>query len=106
LMYPGLIDITSSIDFTAIAKTVIDNNLDLLGFTSQSSFLINCGIVDELEKKHKSCNDSEYLQLTNQLNRLISPNDMGEVFKVIAFSKNLNHTDYLGFKSGDRSYTL
>lgn len=106
LTYPGLIDITSSVDFTAVAKAAIDNNLDLLGFTTQSSFLINCGTVDELEKKHKSCSDREYLQLTNQLNRLISPNDMGEVFKVIAFSKNLDYTDYLGFKSGDRSYTL
>jgi SAM-dependent MidA family methyltransferase len=106
LMYPGLIDITSSVDFTAIAKTAIDNNLELLGFTTQSSFLINCGITEVLEKKHKKCSDSEYLQLTNQLNRLISPNEMGEIFKVIAFSKNLDHIDYLGFSSSDRSHTL
>jgi|SRR6185437_964306 len=106
LMYPGLIDITSSVDFTSIAKAAIDSGLDLLGFTTQSSFLINCGITKELEKRHKKCTESEYLQFTNQLNRLISPNDMGEVFKVIAFSKNLEYVDYLGFKSGDRSYTL
>lgn len=107
LMYPGLIDITSSVDFTAIAQAAIDNNLDLLGFTTQSSFLINCGITDELEKKHKSsCSDSEYLQLTNQLNRLISPNEMGEIFKVIVFGKNLDYVDYLGFTNGDRSYCL
>ncbi|MCC2645043.1 MAG: hypothetical protein K0R94_821 [Burkholderiales bacterium] len=106
LIYPGLIDITSSVDFTAIAKTAIDNNLDLLGFTTQSSFLINCGILNELEKKHKGYSHSEYLQLTNQLNRLISPNEMGEIFKVIAFSKNMDHPDYMGFNNGDRSYTL
>ncbi|MCC2625416.1 MAG: hypothetical protein K0R14_1289 [Burkholderiales bacterium] len=106
LMYPGLIDITSSVDFTAIAKTAIDNNLELLGYTTQSSFLINCGIIQELEKRHKKCTDSEYLQLTNQLNRLISPNQMGEAFKVIAFSKNLDNVDYLGFSGNDRSYTL
>lgn len=106
LIYPGLIDITSSVDFTSIANAAISSSLDLLGFTTQSSFLINCGIVDQLERKRTLVSDSEYLQFTNQLNRLISPNDMGDIFKVIAFSKQLDHSDYIGFRVGDRTYTL
>lgn len=106
LIYPGLIDITSSVDFTAVAQVAISNNLDLLGFTTQSAFLINCDIISELEKKKAQCTDGKYLQLTNRLNQLISPNEMGEIVKVMALGKNVNHVDYIGFSSQERGHTL
>ena len=106
LLYPGLIDITASVDFTAIATVGIDNDLDLIGYTTQANFLINCGIVSQLDNKKQQLSNVEYLKISNQVNRLISPNEMGEVFKVIAFSKNLDFADFMGFMQGDKSHSL
>jgi SAM-dependent MidA family methyltransferase len=106
LIYPGLIDITSSVDFTAIATSGIDAGLDFIGYTTQANFLINCGVVSELETKEQQLGNVEYLKLSNQVNRLISPNEMGEAFKVIAFSKNIDFADFMGFSTGDKSHVL
>ena len=106
LIYPGLIDITASVDFTAIATSGIGSGLDLIGYTKQANFLINCGIVSQLENKKQQLNDLEYLKMSNQVNRLISPNEMGEAFKVLAFSKNIEFADFIGFSQGDKSHTL
>ncbi|MCE2706527.1 MAG: SAM-dependent methyltransferase [Proteobacteria bacterium] len=103
LCFPGLIDITSSVDFSAIAQSAVDNALDLIDYTTQANFLINCGLVDDLKNVD---NDKEYLKTTNQINKLISPNEMGEVFKVIGFSKNLEFYDWLGFRHGSLSHAL
>ena len=43
---PGLQDITSHVDFTAVAETAMDSGLCLYGYTTQARFLINAGIVN------------------------------------------------------------
>ncbi len=106
LVYPGLIDITTSVDFTSIATTAIHNELDFIGYTTQAGFLLNCGMVELLDLWHQKLSDSEYLRLTSQVNYLTSPNEMGEVFKVIGFSHGIDVSDWLGFTNNDRSYTL
>lgn len=106
LIYPGLVDITSSVNFSQIAKCGIDCSLELIGYVTQANFLINCGIVKDLELAINNMGSAEYLELTNQVNRLISPNEMGDIFKVIAFSKDLEFYDFMGFIHGDRTYTL
>jgi SAM-dependent MidA family methyltransferase len=106
LIYPGLIDITASVDFTAVATTAIDNGLDFIGYTTQASFLLNCGLMDMVDNRHQNLTDVEYLKLANQVNYLTSPNEMGEVFKVIGFSRGINVDEWLGFRYNDRSYTL
>lgn len=103
LCYPGLIDITASVDFSAVAVTAIDSGLDLVGYTTQANFLLNCGILNLLEQ---DASDSQYLIQTNQVNYLTSPNEMGDIFKVIALSKNVEFSDWIGFSTGDKSYTL
>lgn len=96
--YPGIIDITSSVDFSLVCDAAI-NDLDFIGYTSQANFLINCNILSYLENNNQ-------LVLSNQLNKLLSPNYLGEMFKVIAFSKNIEFNDWIGFKNGDKSYNL
>ncbi len=103
LNYTGLIDITSSVDFTAVAQTAISAGLDIIDYTSQANFLINCGIVEHINNVK---NTSDYLKLTNQINRLTSPNEMGEIFKVIGLSKNLDFCDWLGFKNHSLTHLL
>lgn len=106
LVYPGLIDITTSVNWSKIATAAIDNNLDLIGYATQSSFLLNCGLADRMAFLHSSLSSPEYLRLSNQVNQLISQNQMGELFKVMALSKNIEQADWLGFSTGDLSYSL
>ncbi len=101
---PGLQDITSHVDFSAVARAGTDAGLDLLGYTTQAQFLINCGITEVLGRV--SAEDAErYLPLANQANRLLSPAEMGELFKVIAFGKGIE-APLAGFAVGDRRHTL
>ena len=83
---PGLQDITAHVNFTGIAECGIDAGLELLGYTSQAFFLINCGIADLIQDTSPE-NLRDYLPLSAQLQKLTSPAEMGELFKVIAFGK-------------------
>jgi SAM-dependent MidA family methyltransferase len=86
---PGLQDITAHVNFTDIAVCGIDAGLELMGYTSQAYFLINCGIAALLQDTSpESLRD--YLPLSAQLQKLTSPAEMGELFKVIALGKNLS----------------
>ncbi len=102
--FPGLQDITSHVDFSAIAAAARDSGLDLAGYTSQAQFLVNCGIT-EVMARTPSEDGARYLPLANQANRLTSPAEMGELFKVIAFSRGFS-APLLGFREGDRRLAL
>ena len=106
LVYPGLIDITTSVDFSAIATTAIAQNLDFIGYTTQANFLLNCGIVDILAQSNHPVDSIEYISLSQQLNQLTSPNHLGDAFKVMGLAKNMHHSNWRGFQSGDKSYLL
>ncbi|HJQ63053.1 MAG TPA: SAM-dependent methyltransferase [Burkholderiales bacterium] len=101
---PGLQDITSHIDFTAMAQAGAAGGLELLGYANQAQFLINCGITDLIA--HTPAEDPRaYLPLAAQVQKLTSPAEMGELFKVIALGKGVTPT-LLGFRSGDKRHTL
>ena len=100
----GLQDITSHVDFSAIADVGVDAGMALLGYTTQAQFLINCGITDVLSRVPAE-DAGRYLPLANQANRLLSPAEMGELFKVIAFGKGFD-APLIGFQDGDRMHTL
>src|SRR3989344_4403812 len=99
-LYPGLQDITAHVDFTGIAETGVANGLQLLGYSGQAQFLINCGITDLLAQISPS-DSAKYLPLAAQAQKLLSPAEMGELFKIIALGKGLNQP-LLGFARGDR----
>jgi SAM-dependent MidA family methyltransferase len=101
---PGLQDITAHVNFTDIAECGIDAGLELLGYTSQAFFLINCGIT-ELIKDTSPENLRDYLPLSAQLQKLTSPAEMGELFKVIALGKKMANP-LAGFGHGDMTRSL
>ncbi len=106
--YPGLSDITSHVDFTAVAEAGFAAGLSVAGYTTQGSFLLNCGIGELLEKVSLcgTAPDAAY-RGQNSIQRLISPNEMGELFKVIALTRNLPPSlPLLGFVRGDRTHAL
>ena len=100
----GLQDITAHVDFTAVAESAIANGVHLLGYTTQAHFLINCGIADFMTESDPE-NLREYLPLSAQLQKLTSPAEMGELFKVIALGKGMDE-ELLGFTAGDLSRLL
>ncbi|MBK9161042.1 MAG: class I SAM-dependent methyltransferase [Nitrosomonadales bacterium] len=101
---PGLQDITAHVNFTDIAESGIDAGMDLMGYTSQAFFLINCGITDLLRDAEPE-NLRDYLPLSAQLQKLTSPAEMGELFKVMAFGKKLSYP-LSGFMRGDLTRML
>jgi len=101
---PGLQDITAHVDFSAVAAAAAEAGLDLLGYTTQSSFLINCGIAELLGETSPE-DVSAYFPLVSQAQRLLSPAEMGELFKAIALGKGISEP-LSGFAAGDKSRML
>ena len=85
-LYPGLQDITAHVDFTSVADAGVAAGMQLAGYTTQANFLLASGLTDLLAKADPR-DAINYLPLTNQLQRLVSPAEMGEFFKVIGFTK-------------------
>jgi SAM-dependent MidA family methyltransferase len=102
--WPGLSDITSHIDFTAIAEAGFGAGLEVLGYTSQAAFLINCGIGELLAARQQAA-DPSMVKAAGAVNVLLSPGEMGELFKVIVLGKGMAEP-LLGFARGDRTHAL
>lgn len=101
---PGLQDITCHVDFTAMAEAATGAGAEMLGFATQAQFLINCGITELLA--HTPPEDgAAYLPLSAQVQKLTSPAEMGELFKVIALGRQAPQP-LLGFADGDRRHML
>ena len=95
----GYKDITAHVNFTGIAMAGQDAGLDVLGYTGQGRFLLNCGVLDGMEEA--SIGDRAMVQ------KLINEHEMGELFKVIAFGAKHGATwRPMGFSTGDRTHTL
>lgn len=110
LINVGLQDITAHVNFSQIAQIACTNDMPcephgirLAGYASQSQFLINCSILNVLSQH--SPDSSQFIKLAAAAQKLLSPAEMGDLFKVIAFSKNLD-CELTGFASGDKSHTL
>jgi SAM-dependent MidA family methyltransferase len=101
---PGLQDITCHVDFSAIARAARESGMDLLGYTSQAQFLVNCGITEVISRTPAE-DGAKFLPLANQANRLMSAAEMGELFKVIALGRGIS-APLVGFSEGDRRQAL
>ena len=101
LVEVGAKDITAHVNFTGIALAAQDAGLDVLGYTTQAHFLINCGLMELLQGAD--------LKTTANAQKLLTEHEMGELFKVIGFAKNCDaafNAGALGFARGDRTQTL
>jgi len=100
----GLQDITAHVDFSAIARSGTESGLQLIGYCGQARFLINSGITGFLEKIPAE-NVKAYLPSSAEAQKLLSPAEMGELFKVVALGKNYE-MPLIGFFSGDRRQAI
>jgi SAM-dependent MidA family methyltransferase len=100
---PGLQDITAHVDFSVLARSARAAGIGLLGYTTQAHFLINLGITDVLARTPPET-PAAYVPLAAQAQRLLGPAEMGELFKVIAFGRDL--PPLAGFAKGDLTRLL
>lgn len=94
---PGLQDITAHIDFSAMARAAEQGDAEVYGFTTQAYFLISCGLAVMVSAGDPTMTLSR-LKGTSAVHRLISPSEMGELFKVFGFGKAMPGA-MLGFQS-------
>ncbi len=93
----GLKDITAHVNFTGVALAAQEAGFEVAGYASQARFLINCGLVHRL--------DDAPLTERAQAQRLVNEHEMGELFKVLALTRNVP-VALMGFLHGDRTHTL
>lgn len=101
---PGLNDITAHVDFSALAAAAAAAGLDVLGYTSQAGFLLDCGITAILAQTPAD-DAARYLPLVAGAQKLLSPAEMGELVKVLAIGRGIERP-LTGFRRGDRTAAL
>jgi SAM-dependent MidA family methyltransferase len=102
--HPGEEDLTAHVDFTALAHSAVDAGLEVLGYTTQAQFLVNCGITEVLGEANVE-NALHYAPLAAEAQKLLSPAEMGELFKVLAVGRGVQ-PPLAGFSRGDRAAAL
>jgi SAM-dependent MidA family methyltransferase len=104
LHWPGLQDITASVDFTALAEAGVSAGFDFAGYCSQSSFLLGNGMAGVLERIERMHDAVEQQRRRNEVKRLTLPSEMGERFQVMGFEKDVEFG--VAFMAGDLSFRL
>ena len=105
-LWPGLADITAHVDFSRLLEAGVAAGLEPVGYLSQARFLLNCGLLDTLDALPRDEQRVWFAQ-AQAVQRLVSEEEMGELFKVIAFGKGLSgDAAWPGFGHGDRLGSL
>ncbi|MFE0502735.1 class I SAM-dependent methyltransferase [Lysobacter soli] len=104
LLWPGLQDLTASVDFTALAEAGVAAGFDFAGYCSQASFLLGNGLAGVLERIERIADEGERMKRTQEVKRLTLPSEMGERFQVMGFEKGVEFG--AAFLVGDLSFRL
>lgn len=99
---PGLQDITTHLDFTAMASSAKHAGFDLMAYTTQGEFLLSAGLLDKIATDLAV---KEQLMLAHEVKKLSMPHEMGELFKVLAFSQNYTRS-LSGFSQQNKLHRL
>jgi SAM-dependent MidA family methyltransferase len=100
LIQVGIQDITTHVNFSYVAREASKLGLNITGFISQANFLINCGILNLLETINLE-DRALYMKSVSEVQKLLSPSEMGDLFKVMTLEKNID-IDLLGLKQNNR----
>ena len=87
---PGLCDLTTHVDWSQIARSALEEQVDDVYLSNQASYLLDAGIGDIALEIGDPSNPETFLPISNSLQKLLSEAEMGELFKVFAFSKKLS----------------
>ncbi len=84
LAQPGEADITSHVDFEALASAVTADGAKPYGPVTQGDFLIKMGLKEREEMLRARADARQRIRLSKGAQRLVSGNQMGQLFKVLA----------------------
>jgi len=101
--FPGLQDITSHVDFTAVAENAYDSGFKVAGYTTQAHFLMASGLLEMSASINADITDQ--LKVAQQIKTLTLPDEMGESFKVIGLTKHFDDA-LIGFSVRDLRHQL
>lgn len=101
-LWPGLNDISSFVDFTAVAEAGVAAGLELAGFSSQASFLLGNGLEQELAMP--AVDERAQRARNEEARKLVLPGEMGERFRVIGLERGIDASALFAF--GDQSGRL
>ncbi len=104
LIWPGLQDITTHVNFTAIAEAAVAADLEVAGYTTQAYFLLDCGL-EELLLQTGPTDTTDYMKAAQQVKTLILPGEMGERFKCIGLTRGID-CPVPGFRLNDQRERL
>ena len=90
LRWPGLQDLTASVDFTALAEAGVGAGFEFAGYCSQAAFLLGNGIDQRLQEAESRTDDVGALRLRQQFKQLTLPEHMGERFQAMAFARDVD----------------
>ena len=88
-LWPGLQDLTASVDFTALAEAGTQAGFELAGYSDQASFLLGNGLPDRLREIEERADETAKLRFRNEVKKLILPSEMGERFQVMGFARDV-----------------
>ncbi|MFO1303960.1 MAG: SAM-dependent methyltransferase [Burkholderiales bacterium] len=104
-LWPGLSDLTAHVDFTAIAEAGVAGGLRVAAYTSLAAFLVGAGILQDLAGVGEPTS-SPYIREAAAVQRLLSPAEMGELFKVIVLTEKGGGIVWPYLQDADRSHRL
>jgi len=103
--FPGLQDLTASVDFTALAEAGTQAGFELAGYCTQASFLLGNGLDQRLAEAEARARDEARVQrLRQEVRTLTLPTEMGERFQAMGFARG---TEFgTAFLVGDLGWRL
>jgi len=103
--WPGLQDLTASVDFTALAEACAGAGFEFSGYCSQANFLIGNGLEQRLaEAETRAHDEAGRYRLRQEAKRLTLPGEMGERFQAMGFARDVEFGT--AFLAGDLSWRL
>ena len=89
LVYPGMMDLTASVDFTRLAEVAVNYGFQVAAYTSQANFLIEQGLLEFAQAKmaQQTLSDKQRLQSAEAIKLLTDPGEMGESIKVMILTR-------------------
>ena len=105
LILAGLQDITAHVNFTAMAEAAVDAGAIVICYATQAQFLLHAGLLKRIES-HAFSSDAQRATALSAVQKLLSPAEMGELFKVLIIGKGEAVEQLAALSAVDHSYRL
>lgn len=91
---PGQADITTHVNFEMLAETAQEEGIYAFGDTTQGEFLLAMGIELRATMLAHNAKQKKREMIISEIKRLISPQEMGTLFKCLALTDKAEPTPY------------